>query len=291
MHYFALVKGQDGSEDHQSCRIHIRVLRKTNSQPRVMQASHHYRCLCISMRCHQCWALFLIKQPLTCTVRKHVVWSQLKALDNQEKHTDIMWSVCNWLKKPPRQLWAATLRIIGKDPAFRRRHQKSDTVKASWNQTVVNWWLVKSDHRDRSSFFSAVNGHRRSYLRPCLHCMPVTQQRGCLTRTITRLRRPSWAVSAHRPSLLHCWPHVSLSLRQQPNYACFIELHSIFILIMLNGAVNKWLALVQSSRNWWEMQMTGNWVLVPHSPLQNRSFIDPGMDNYSILVPVITVLK
>lgn len=50
--------------------------------------------------------------------------------------------------------------------------------------------------------------------------------------------------------------HVFLSLRQKQNYTRFIGPHSIFILIMLNGAVNKWLALVQRGRNWWEMQIT-----------------------------------
>lgn len=63
--------------------------------------------------------------------------------------------------------------------------------------------------------------------------------------------------AAHLPSLLPRWPHVFLSLRQQPNYTRFIQPHSIFILIMLNGAANKWLTLVKRGRNWWEMQMTG----------------------------------
>lgn len=52
----------------------------------------------------------------------------------------------------------SALRSVHERPQ-RRRRQKSDSVEELWRQlngliskTVVNWWLVKSDQRDRSSF-------------------------------------------------------------------------------------------------------------------------------------------
>lgn len=168
-----------------------------------------------------------------------------------------------------------------KQTAERRRCQKPNIMDEFWKQlnhliskTVVNWWLVKSDQRDRSSFISAVSAHRCSYLRPCLHCMFMKKQRmtdsnnkeaqaselGCSAAATPQPLQHSCcsvAVAAHLPlPPPPYWPHVVLSLRQQPNYMRFIELHSIFILILLNGTVNKWFTLMQRGRNWWEMQMT-----------------------------------
>lgn len=73
----------------------------------------------------------------------------------------------------------------------------------------------------------------------------------CFSQFI-RLASLEWSLtlSPSLPLPLPLRPHVFMSLRQEQNYMQFIELHSIFKLILLNGALNKWGALVHGRDNY-----------------------------------------
>lgn len=207
------VSSNDGSEGLQSRRIHIRVIRKTSSQTRVMQASHHYWCP-QTLGVELPLALSLISyEAATHMHSQETCW--LESVKSTWQSAEARWhnvKCFELFKGGLPQLWAATLRVSGNDSALRSVHehpqrrgrQKSDTVEDFWKQlnglvskTVVNWWLVKSDQRGRSSFISAVSGHRRSYLRPCLHRMVMKKQglkqyRGWGVRVGRSRSRPCW---------------------------------------------------------------------------------------------------
>lgn len=115
---------------------------------------------------------------------------------------------------------------------------------------------VKSDHRDHSSFISTVTSCHSSNLqlpfdfpekparRTDSNKVSHTLELGCssyslnVSHIVILLRAAPLPPQPPTPSLK---PHVFLSLRQESNYMLFIELHSIFKLILLNIALNKWL--------------------------------------------------